>query len=89
MDYGEVFHDVLVHVVVWILIMFYMYSGIIGSRDPGWLQGAMNVLIYLFRQIGLAMNGPKSKTIILQPGDINPGMYQEAFGWSSTGEGET
>ena len=33
------------------------------SRDPECLQGALNVLIEMFRRIGLAANISKSKTM--------------------------
>ena len=33
--------------------VFYVYNGLIGPRDPEWLKGAINVIIGLFRRVGL------------------------------------
>ena len=32
------------------LVIFYEVNGVVGSRDPEWLQGTINVLIGLFCQ---------------------------------------
>ena len=60
---GAVVHDVLEYTVVCSLCMFYTDDGLLGYRDPEWLQSALNILIELSRQIGLAANVYKSKTI--------------------------
>ena len=60
--------------------MFYMYDGLVGLRDPEWLQGALNVIIGLFQKYGLVANVAKSKAMICQPGEIWFGMPDEAVG---------
>ena len=67
--------------------IFYAYDGVMGSQDPEWLQGALNILIRLLLRIGLAANVAKSKTMTCQLGAIRSGVLEEAFGWSSTGKG--
>ena len=43
---------------------FYADVGLIGSRDPEWLQGALNVLIRLLRRVGKMPNVAKSNNTI-------------------------
>ena len=65
-----VIYDRLGHAAVQSLGVLYAENGILGSRDPEWLQGYLNVLIGLFRRIGLMANAVKSKTMTCQPGAI-------------------
>ena len=64
-------------------------DGLLGSWDPEWIQGAINVPIGIFWRIRLADNVAKSKKMKCQPVDIRSGILEEAFGRSSTGKGET
>ena len=64
-------------------------DGMIGSRDPEWLQGSINVIIEIFRRFGLMSNVAKSKTMTFQPGSICTGVSEEAFSQRSTREGAT
>ena len=59
MEDDVVTHDGLGHAVGQNLELFYVENGLLGSRDPKWLQGYLNVLIGLFRQIGLTANVAK------------------------------
>ena len=36
--------------------LFYADDGMVGSWDPKWLQGALNVVIRIFRQYRLLVN---------------------------------
>ena len=69
--------------------MIYAGDSLVGSRDPEGLQGALNVLIGLFRKYGLVANIAKSKDMMCQPGDIQYGMSEEEVGWQSMGRGVT
>ena len=69
--------------------VFYEYDSLLGSREPEWIQGALNILIKMFWRIGLVANVAKLKTTMCQLGAIGPGMSEEIFYRSSTGEGET
>ena len=73
----------------WSLGVFYVDDDLLVSREPEWIQVALNVLIRLFRRIGLAANVAKSKMITCQSGVIRLRMLEEAFGQCSTGEGAT
>ena len=59
--------------------VFYADDGMIGSRGPEWLQGDVNVLIRLFRMVGLVYNVAKSNTMNSQSGAILTGVSEEAF----------
>jgi hypothetical protein len=45
-------------------------NGLAGSRDPIWLQSALNVLVILFENIGLRRNPNKKKVMMCIPGNI-------------------
>ena len=59
--------------------ILYADDGPLGSQDPEWLQGSLNVLIGLLWRIILADNVAKSKTVTFQTGTIISGMSQELF----------
>ena len=65
---------------------FYAYGGILGSWDPEWLQVALNILIGLFRHIGLVANFKKLNTIMFQTVGIILGISEEALSQRSTGK---
>ena len=69
--------------------VFYADDGMIGSRDPDLLQGAINVIIGLFRRVKIMANVTKSNTMTCHPGVIHKGMSEEAFSWRIKGEGST
>ncbi len=43
-DFGEASREI---------VAFFVDNGLVGSRDPVWLQGALDVLVELFESIGL------------------------------------
>ena len=70
------------------LVIFYANGGMVGSRDPNWLQGDLNVIIGLLRRYVLVANVIKSKVVICQPGALQSGMSEEAVGLRCTGRGD-
>ena len=58
--------------------VFYSSDGLIGLREPEWLQGALRVLIGLFLLIGLMKNVAKSKMMACQPWPIRSEILREA-----------
>ena len=79
--YDAFIHNGLGHVVGKSVVVFYEDDGIIGYQDLEWLHGASNVIIGLFRRIGLMDNVAKSKTMTCQMGEIWLGMSEEEVGW--------
>jgi hypothetical protein len=52
------------------IVAFFVDDGLVGSRDPIWLQSAMEVLVTLFESIGLRTNHNKTKVITCVLGNI-------------------
>ena len=75
--------------VGWYMGVCYEDDGMTGSRNQEWLQGTINVIIVLFRRVGLMENIEKSKTMTYQPGEIRMGMSDKDFSLRSKVEGGT
>ena len=43
-------HGGMVLAVVWFMVMFYADDGLVVLQESEWLQGALNMLITLFRR---------------------------------------
>ncbi len=61
------------------IVAFFVDDGLVGSRDPIWLQGALNVLVKLFESIGLRTNPDKTKVMTCIPGNIRVALTEEAY----------
>ena len=62
------------------LVLFYACNGMVGSRDTLWFQGALNMLIGLFRKYGLVENVAKSKSMTCQSGTLRSWISEESVG---------
>ena len=60
------------------LRLFYSDDGVVGLRYLEWLQGALNLLIGIFRRYKLVMNVESSKAMAYQMGTLSSGMSEEA-----------
>ena len=60
------------------LELLYADNGVVGFRDPEWLQGVLDVIISLFRQCVLVANVAKPKAVTFQSGTLRSGMLEEA-----------
>ena len=89
MEDKVVIQDRLIHSVGWILGVFYADDELLVSQDLEWIQGILNVIIRLFRRIGLAANVATLKTMAYQTGEIILGLSEEAFSRRSKGKGAT
>jgi hypothetical protein len=58
---------------------FFVDDGLVGSRDPIWLQSAMEVLVTLFEGIGLRTNHDKTKVMMCVPGNIQVAHTEAAY----------
>jgi hypothetical protein len=52
------------------IVAFFVDNGLVGSRDPIWLQSALDILVTLFEGIGLWTNPDKTKVMTCVPGNI-------------------
>ena len=69
-DFGEASREI---------VAFFVDDGLVGSRDPVWLQGALDVLVTLFESIGLRTNPDKTKVMTCVPGNIRVAHTEEAY----------
>jgi len=53
------------------IVLFSDDDRLIGSRDPVWLQQALDCLIKLFERVGLKTNASKTKVMTCVPGYIS------------------
>ena len=60
----KVAHDGIGETVGRCLGLLYANDGMVGSRDPDWLQHLMNALVGLFRRYGLVANVAKLRTMM-------------------------
>jgi hypothetical protein len=44
------------------IVAFFVDDGLVGSRNPVWLQGALDVLVKFFESIGIRTNPDKTKS---------------------------
>jgi hypothetical protein len=61
------------------IVAFFVDNGLVGSRDPIWLQGALDILVILFESIGLRTNPDKTKVMTCVPGNIWVAHTEEAY----------
>ena len=58
---------------------FFVDDGLVGSRNPVWLQRALDELVILFESIGLRTNPDKTKVMTCVPGKIRQAHTVEAY----------
>jgi hypothetical protein len=59
--------------------IFYVDDAYLASRDAGFLQHALTLLVHLFERIGLQMNTTKTQTMICTPGRIRTQLPTESY----------
>jgi hypothetical protein len=61
------------------IVAFFVDDGLVGSRDPIWLQSAMDILVTLFEGIGIRTNPDKIKVMTCIPGNIRVAHMEAAY----------
>ncbi len=61
------------------IVAFFVDNGLVGSRDPIWLQSALDILVILFESIGLRTNPDKTKVMTCVPGNIRVAHTEGAY----------
>ncbi len=59
--------------------IFYVDNAYLASRDAGFLQHALTLLVDLFAQVGLQTNTSKTQTMICNPGQIRTQLPSESY----------
>jgi hypothetical protein len=68
-------------------IAFFVDNGLVAARCLEWLQTSFNILITLFKWIGLRMNAKKTKVMTCLPGKIRVAQTEEEYASQQTGLG--
>ena len=66
---------------------FYVDGGYIASRDPDFLQKALDMLVDIFRRTGLETNTKKTETMICTPGKIRVQLSRTSYRLMREGNG--
>jgi hypothetical protein len=59
--------------------IFYVDNAYLASRDAGFLQHALTLLVDLFARVGLQTNTSKTQTMICTPGRIKTQLLSESY----------
>ena len=62
-----------------VLAIFYIDDAYLASRDAGFLQHALDILVDLFKRVSLQMNTSKTQTMICTPGQIWTQLPMESY----------
>ena len=71
------------------LTLFYADDGLLSSIHPEWLQRALDLLVGLFRRIGLETNVGKTATMTCYPGRVPNEWSHHAYKRRLTGDGDS
>ncbi len=67
---GKYKEEELLEFMAKLFAIFYVDNVYLASRDAGFLQHTLNILVDLFERVGLQMNMSKMQTMICMPGWI-------------------
>jgi hypothetical protein len=67
---SELEEAVIMELMAAFFAIFYVDDAYLASRDPEFLQRALDILVYLFTRVGLETNVKKTQTMICTPGRI-------------------
>ncbi len=65
--------------------IFYVDDAYLASRDAGFLQHALTLLVDLFARVGLQTNTSKLQTMICTPGRVRTQLPSESYRRMMTG----
>ena len=61
------------------IVVFFVDNGLVGSRNPIWLQRALDILVTLFECIGHQTNSDKTKVMMCVSGNIWVALTDKAY----------
>jgi hypothetical protein len=76
---GEFKEEELLEIMATFFAIFYVDNAYLASWDAGFLQHALNILVNLFKRVGLQRNTSKTQTIICMPGRIWMQLPTESY----------
>jgi hypothetical protein len=65
--------------------IFYVNNAFLASRDAGFLQHTLTLLVDLFKRVGLQANTTKTQTLVCTPGHIRTQLPSESYRRMQTG----
>jgi hypothetical protein len=82
------------HLMATFFAIFYVDDAYLASRNPDFLQRALNVIVGLFARVGLETNAQKTQAMICTPGRICIQLPEDLYAWmhggmTSAGEWES
>ncbi len=76
---GEFKEEELSEIMAMFFAIFYVDDACLASRDAGFLQHALDILVDLFKRVGLQTNTSKTQTMICMPGRIWMQLPTESY----------
>ncbi len=76
---GEFEEEELSEIMATFFAIFYINDAYLASRDAGFLQQVLDILINLFERVDLQTNTSKSQTMICMPGQIWMHLPTESY----------
>ena len=76
---GEFEEDEILEFMATFFAIFYVDDAYLASRDAGFLQHALDILVDLFERVGLQTNTSKTQTMICTPGRIRTQLPTESY----------
>ncbi len=76
---GEYMDDELFKMMASFFAIFYVDDSYLASWDAGFLQHALDILVNLFKRVGLQTNTSKTLTMICMPGRIQTQLSTESY----------
>ncbi len=78
-EYGDYDDGELAEYMVTFFAIVYVDNAYLASRDAGFLQHTLTLLVHLFERIGLQTNTTKTQTMICTPGRIRTQLPTESY----------
>ncbi len=76
---GDHKEEELVEFMVTFFAIFYIDDAYLASRDAGFLQHVLTLLVHLFERVGFQTNMSKMQTMICTPGRIRTQLSPESY----------
>ena len=87
LDFGGVGEEEREVMIGELFAIFYVDDGYIASRDPDFLQRALDMLVEIFRRTGLETNTAKTQAMVCTPEKIQVQLSQESYRLMREGNG--
>ncbi len=87
LDFGDAGEEQKEAMLGELFAIFYVDDGYIASRDPEFLQKALDMLVEIFRRTGLKTNTKKTQAMVCTPGKIRVQLSRTSYRRMREGKG--